>query len=251
MFEKVDILRLPIAACTMSDLLNGFESLIAAPGCATAYAANAHTLNLTYESAPFYQALRSADILYADGKSLLLAARILGKNLPQKLTTTDVWPHACELASRRGYSFFLLGGEPGLAERAKENALRAHPGLRIVGTHDGYFRGRDREVISLINEKKPDILWVGMGEPLQALWVEKYRRDIEASLVVTCGGMFKIVSGELRRLPSKWREAGFEWLYRMVQEPRTASRYLIGLPVFGTRILAQRFGFHFARPQNT
>lgn len=251
MENNVDILGLSIGAYTMSSLLDRFETLIAEPGCATAYALNAHSMNLSYKYPQFYKALSGGNTLYVDGASLLPAARLLGKKLPEKLTTTDVWPPACELAARKGYSFFLLGGEPGLADRAKDKALAKYPGLKIVGTHHGYFKGRDRKVIELINEKKPDILWVGMGEPLQAIWAENNKHRLDASLVVTCGGMFKIVAGELRRLPGKWRRRGFEWVYRMLQEPSTASRYLLGLPIFGSRILAQRFRIPLPRPSKS
>ncbi|MHC1728489.1 MAG: WecB/TagA/CpsF family glycosyltransferase [Syntrophobacteraceae bacterium] len=241
MNESVEILDLPVGSYTMSSLLDQLEILIHKPGCSAAYGLNAHSFNLTYQYPQFYHALCRADLLYADGASLLLAARLLRKRLPEKLTTTDVWPAVCALATRKNYSFFLLGGEPGLAERAREETLKQWPYLNIVGTHHGYFQGKDEEVISLINEKKPDILWVGTGEPGQAVWVEQYRDRLDVSLAITCGGMFKIVAGELRRLPGKWRQRGFEWLYRMVQEPQTASRYLLGLPLFGSRILAQCF----------
>lgn len=248
MNESVEILGLQIERHTMASIMERLERLIREPGCSTAYGLNAHSFNLTYEYPQFYHALLHADLLYADGASLLLAARILRKNLPEKLTTTDIWPEACALAVRKRYSFFLLGGEPGLAERARENTLRQWPDLNIVGVHHGYFQGRDEEVISLINEKKPDILWVGIGEPRQAVWVQKYRDRIEASLALTCGGMFKIVAGELQRIPAKWRRRGFEWVYRMVQEPRTVSRYVIGLPLFGSRVLAQCFKAPVSRP---
>ena len=239
MSESVNILGLPVGTYTMPSLLARLEDLIRAPGCATSYGLNAHSLNLSYVYPQFYEALSRADMLYADGASLQLAARMLRKKIPEKVTTTDVWPPACEMAARRGYRFFLLGGEPGLAERARDNALRNYPGLDIAGVHHGYFNGREKEVINLINEKKPDILWLGTGEPRQAVWADKHRDQLDVSLVVTCGGMFKIIAGDLRRVDDKWRRRGFEWLFRMLQEPRTARRYLLGLPLFGARVLAQ------------
>jgi N-acetylglucosaminyldiphosphoundecaprenol N-acetyl-beta-D-mannosaminyltransferase len=223
----------------MTSLLAHLENLIHAPGCATSYGLNAHTINLSYVYPEFYQALCRADMLYADGASLQLAARLLRKRIPEKVTTTDIWPLACEMATRKGYRFFLLGGEPGLAERARESALRNYPGLDVVGVHHGYFKDRERKVIDLINENRPDILWLGTGEPRQAVWAEKYKNELNVSLVLTCGGMFKIVAGDLRRISGKWRRRGFEWLFRMLQEPGTARRYLLGLPLFGARVLAQ------------
>ena len=124
-----------------------------------------------------------------------------------------------KLAIKRGYRFFLLGGEPGLAERARTKALARYPGLQIVGAHHGYFDPGDPEMVSLINAAAPDILWVGMGDPRQVLWTDAWRRHLKVPLVVTCGGMFKIVAEELERIPHRWRQRGFEWVYRLWQEP--------------------------------
>jgi len=246
----VNVLGVPVAAHTMTSLLAHLEALIAAPGCAVAYAVNASALNLTYRHPDYLQALCRADLIYADGASLRLAAWVLSQRIPEKLTTTDVWPHACALALRRGWRFFLLGGEIGLAERAKVRALQQYPNLQIIGTHHGYFALGDAEIVATINAAHPDILWVGMGDPRQVLWTEMVQERLDVSLVVTCGGMFKIVAGELQRVPLYWRQRGFEWLYRFIQEPATWRRYLLGLPAFGVRVLAQRLCGHRAGHRN-
>jgi N-acetylglucosaminyldiphosphoundecaprenol N-acetyl-beta-D-mannosaminyltransferase len=235
----VNILGVPTGIFTMSTLLARIEELIAAPGCAVGHGVNAHVLNLTYQHPEFLKALRQADLLYADGASLILASRLLGSHLPEKLTTTDVWPKLCEIAVQKGYRFFLLGGEPGLAERAASQARETYQGLHIAGTRHGYFDFQDEQIIAEINAVRPDVLWVGMGDPRQVLWTAKWRQQLEVSLVLTCGGMFKIVAGELERLSPTLRQNGLEWAYRLWQEPATWRRYLLGLPLFGARVLDQ------------
>lgn len=245
--KSVNILGVPIGAYSMDTLLARVEELIRAPGCAIGYGVNAHVLNLTYHHPEFLKALHQADLLYADGASLVLASRLLGGNIPEKLTTTDVWPRLCEIAVHKGYRFFLLGGESGLAERAASQARRKYPGLHIVGTHHGYFNSTDGSLITEINDLRVDILWVGMGDPRQLLWAVKWHHHLQVSLILTCGGMFKIVAGELDRLSHTWRQRGFEWAYRLWQEPATWRRYLIGLPLFGLRVMAQALT-HAERP---
>jgi N-acetylglucosaminyldiphosphoundecaprenol N-acetyl-beta-D-mannosaminyltransferase len=242
--EIVNILGVPVEAHTMPSLLSRLEQLIAQPGCAVAYALNAYALNLTYQHPDYLQALHRADVVYADGASLLLAAKLLGRRIPEKLTTTDVWPEACALAVQRGYRFFLLGGEEGLAERARVQALRQYPKLQIIGAHHGYFAFEDDQIVATLNAAHPDILWVGMGDPRQVLWTERVKERLKVGVVITCGGMFKIVAGELERASRQWRQHGFEWLYRLIQEPQTWQRYLLGLPAFGARVLAQRLIGH-------
>jgi N-acetylglucosaminyldiphosphoundecaprenol N-acetyl-beta-D-mannosaminyltransferase len=242
--QHVTILGMPVGALNLASLVTRMKELIATPGCATAYAVNAHALNLACQDRQYFRALARGDLIYADGFSVVLAARVLGAYLPEKLTTTDVWPPLCELAIKRGYRFFLLGGEPGLAERARTKALARYPGLQIVGAHHGFFDPGDPEMVSLINATAPDILWVGMGDPRQVLWTDAWRRHLKVPLVVTCGGMFKIVAEELERIPHRWRQRGFEWVYRLWQEPHTWKRYCHGLPAFGVRLLAARWDMH-------
>jgi len=246
----VNILGVPVGAYTMTSLLAQLQQLTEKPGCATAYAVNAYALNLTYQHPEYLAALRRAEVVYADGASVLLAARMLGHHLPERLTTTDVWPAACVLAVRRGYRFFLLGGEEGLAERAKAYALRQYPQLQIVGTHHGYFAFEDERIVATLNAARPDVVWVGMGDPRQVLWTERVRERLNAGILITCGGMFKIVAGELQRMSLHWRQRGFEWVYRLIQEPQTWRRYLLGLPAFGARVLAQRLVGHRRRTAN-
>jgi N-acetylglucosaminyldiphosphoundecaprenol N-acetyl-beta-D-mannosaminyltransferase len=237
--RSVNILGVPTGIYTMPTLLARIQELILGPGCAVGYGVNAHVINLTYHYPEFLKALRQANLLYADGASLILASRFLGGYLPEKLTTTDIWPKLCEMAVKHGYKFFLLGGEPGLAERAANQATDQYRGLHIVGTHHGYFDFQDEHLIAEINAARADVLWVGMGDPRQVLWAAKWRKHLEVKLVLTCGGMFKIVAGELERLSPRWRQNGFEWAYRLWQEPGTWRRYLTGLPLFGVRVLTQ------------
>ncbi|HAY22406.1 MAG TPA: hypothetical protein DCY27_09630 [Desulfobacterales bacterium] len=236
----VSILGVEVGCYTLTTLLTRVQELLQASGCSYIYGVNAHTLNLAAVDREFLQIVAGAEAVYADGASLLLAARVLGRHLPEKVTTTDLWPEMCQLAVEKDWKFYLLGGEPGLARRAGLQAGQQFPGLQIVGTHDGYTDIFSPQTAAAINAAQPDVLWVGMGDPLQGYWAKVMRPQLQVKVIITCGGMFKIVSGELKRLPRSWRERGFEWLYRLWQEPQAWRRYLVGLPLFGLRVLSQR-----------
>jgi len=238
--SRIDILGVPVEVLTMSSLLGRIRELIHTGHCAAAYGLNAHSLRLAAADPSFLDELCRCDIVYADGASILLTARMLRASLPEKLTTTDIWPEACRLAATEGYSFFLLGGEPGLADAAGRKTLEKYPGLRIVGTHHGYFDFEDDRIVSVINAVRPDILWVGMGDPRQVLWTNAVRGKLEAGIIVTCGGMFKLLSGELKRAPASCHRYGFEWLYRITREPSLWRRYAEDLPSLAWRILEAR-----------
>jgi N-acetylglucosaminyldiphosphoundecaprenol N-acetyl-beta-D-mannosaminyltransferase len=239
--ERACILGVPIQAHTISSLLDTLEQEISRPGCATAYAVCAHTLCLTRRFPRLLRALRKADIVHADGASVVLASRLLKRRLPERLWTGDVWTAFCELARSRKYRCFLLGGEEGLAERARDRILGRYPDLAIVGVHHGYFDLRDEHVVSMINDLHPDVLWVGMGDPRQILWVELVKHRLRAGLAITCGGLFKLLAGELKHPPQTWQKAGFGWLYRIFHEPELWRRYASDLPILAVSVLAQRF----------
>ncbi len=237
---SVDVLGLPIQAHTLDSLLARMEECIASSGCSRAYYVNAHSFSLARREPRFREALREAEILYADGASVLLAARVLGSFLPQKLTTTDVWPPFCRLAAARRYRVFLLGGEPGLAEKAGRRALAEYPDLCLVGTHHGYDQDGGAAALTRINRLQPDVVWVGMGDPRQVYWAEQFKNRLETSLVVTCGGLFKFISGEVRRAPGAWHRNGLEWLGRIVHEPTLWKRYARDLPLLALSLTVQR-----------
>ena len=215
------------------------DSLVESPGSKTVVGINAHTLSLAQRIPEYHEALRTIDLLYAEGASIVLASQILGTPLPAKLTTTDLWPLVCGLARDKGYRVYLLGGEEGLADEAARKAMADWPGLRVVGTHHGYCALDDERVIEKVNGARPDLLWVGMGEPKQVLWSRMHSGKIHAGVIMTCGGMFRIIAGRQPRPGPAWRKFGLEWLGRIIREPSVWRRYAQDLPLVGARVLVE------------
>jgi N-acetylglucosaminyldiphosphoundecaprenol N-acetyl-beta-D-mannosaminyltransferase len=146
------------------------------------------------------------------------------------------------MAISNNYSIFLLGGGSELVKNTENTILNTYPNLNIVGSHHGYFNLTDTKVTDYINSCNPDILFVGMGDPRQVLWSEHVKSFVRAKLIITCGGMFKIISGDLERVSEFWRDSGFEWLFRLMREPsHTWKRYLIGNPKFLLRLFYYKF----------
>ena len=150
---------------------------------------------------------------------------------------------ACE----PGSSAPVLGSKAGVADDAKRRLCATRPELKIVGTHDGYFDKdlnaiENKAVIEEINSVAPDVLLVAFGMPLQEKWLAENWASINANVALTGGAAIDYMAGASTR-PPRWLTAtGFEWLGRMMHEPRRLwKRYLIGNPLFIMRILKQRF----------
>ena len=210
--------------------------------------ANAHCLNLCYEDPKLRDFLNGAEVVFCDGAGVMLAARMLGRRIPQRITYADwIWQLA-DLAAAQGFSLYLLGARPGVAREGAMRLRERYPDLEIAGVRHGYFdhsagSPENEAVVEEIKASAPDILLVGLGMPLQERWLMENIDRLDAGVALTGGAVFDYVSGRLRRGPRLLRENGFEWLARLLAEPRRLwRRYLIGNPLFLLRVLRQRLG---------
>lgn len=238
------ILGIKVTPGTMEDLHKQITLLIRQKCQAFILSGNIHGINLSTKLPWLADFYRQANLVRVDGAGVVLGARILGRKIPPRLTWADWgWPLAAYLAEQ-GHSVFLLGGPPGIAEKAKERLCAASPLLKVVGTHHGYFNksgDENRLIIDTINKAHPDILIVGMGMPLQERWLVDNREHLGAIVCITSGAAFEYLAGELARCPSWMGRIGFEWLYRLMQDPiRMAKRYLFGNIQFIVKVLLER-----------
>jgi N-acetylglucosaminyldiphosphoundecaprenol N-acetyl-beta-D-mannosaminyltransferase len=190
-----------------------------------------------HHDAKFRELMLASDIIDADGMPLVIATRLLCEEpLKERVATTDFINDASDIAVRDGLKFYFLGAKPGVAEKAAAHFRDRHPGLQIVGVRHGFFSREDEaaiceEVVSL----GVDVLWVGLGSPLQEDFAQRNRERLQGlAWIRTCGGMFDHYSGRFKRAPKWMQAAGLEWLHRTFNEPlRLGMRYMkTNLPAF-------------------
>ena len=174
-------------------------------------------------------------MIIPDGSGVILASKILGTPLKKgKVAGVDLGWNLIKAAAEKGYGLYMLGGKPGVAEKAAANLKEMYPSLKISGYADGYFKD-DETVIEKINESGADILFVALGVPKQELWMSKNRDKLKVRLMAGLGGSVDIYAGEAKRAPKIFIKLGLEWLYRLLREPKRIGR-MMKLPkfVFGT-----------------
>lgn len=204
---------------------------------------NVHAITIAGKEERFRRFLEAAPMVYCDGTGVRIAARILGTPLPPcTVMTWWIW----ELASwcaERGFRLFLLGGAPGAAEAAGRRLENHAPGLRIAGTHHGYFAragGGSDAIVETINRSGADILIVAFGMPLQEYWWEENAAHLTVPVTLFGGAAIDFASGAKQPGPRRLGPAGLSWLYRLAHEPRRLwKRYLIGNPLFMMRVIGQ------------
>lgn len=202
----------------------------AAGRCRFVVTPNVDHTRLLRESAALRDAYAHADLVLADGMPVVLASRLLGKRLPERVTGADLVPALFAAAmGDRPLKAYLLGAGPGVADRAARNIEARWPAVRVVGTDSpppGFEKcdAENEAILNRIAAVRPDILVVGLGAPKQELWVDRYRDRIEAKTALCVGATIDFLAGEKRRAPVWMQRSGLEWLHRLMTEPRRLLR---------------------------
>lgn len=245
--EAINILGVQVHPFTVAELHAQLADLIEEGKRAQVLHVNVHGLNLAAQNPWLRDALNEAEIVFCDGAGVILGARLLGHHIPERITYADWMWQLGDFAAEHGYTLYFMGAGPGVAQQAAERMQERIPKLKIVGTRDGYFEKEsghpeNEAVLHDIAEKRPNILIVGMGMPLQEQWLRDNKGRIAANVSLSAGAAFDYISGELQRAPTWMTDHSLEWLGRLVIEPsRLWQRYLVGNPVFLARVLRERF----------
>lgn len=171
--------------------------------------------------------LNSADLATPDGIGVVLAAKILGDSLEERVAGFDLINSLFEEFAAKNINFYFLGSQEGIIEQAAKNIEKKYPNLNLVGYHHGYLNQDNRQqLISEINSKQIDLLLVGMGFPLQEKFLAENLAELEVGAAVTVGGSFDVLAGQSKRAPLWVQKIGFEWFYRLLREPSRIGRTL-------------------------
>jgi N-acetylglucosaminyldiphosphoundecaprenol N-acetyl-beta-D-mannosaminyltransferase len=202
------------------------------------YFVNAHALNLAASNEAYREVLNEADCVFGDGTGVRWAAKLQGIRLRDNVNGTDLVPALLGKSLGASRRYFLLGTDEQSIRRAARHAAKIFPDWTLAGFHHGYLTTPelDAAAVECIRRAKPDILLVGMGNPLQEQWIHRHRDCLDVPVCLGVGGLFQYWAGTIRRAPRWLRGRGFEWLGILFQQPSKARRYLLGNPLFLWRI---------------
>ena len=198
------------------------------------FASNGHAIALVGTEAKFRDAFEAADIVHADGQPVVLASRLLAHAaVPERSATTDFIHDAAKAAQAYGLKIFLLGATEEVNAHCAEILRFRYPDLKIAGRRNGYFsRDDEAAVCEEINRSGADIVFVGLGVPLEYDFSVRNKHRLRAGWLVTCGGCFNFVTGAYKRAPDWMQKYSLEWLFRLVREPRRLFwRYAVTNPL--------------------
>lgn len=204
------------------------------------FSSNGQGIDLYNRCETFKEWLEQADLVHADGMSVVYASKFFHKQngLEERVATTDFFHDAARAAEGTGVSFYFLGATDARIQKAVERIQKMYPDLLISGYRNGYFeKGELPTIAQAIEESGADVVWVGIGRPRQedvSCWLKE--NSSGPSWIKTCGGLFDFLSGDAPRAPLWMQRSGLEWLFRMLREPRR-----LGLRYMTTNIRASYY----------
>ena len=239
--RRIRILGVAIDDLTQAEALGQIGAFIASGAPHHVVTINPEFVMEAQHNAAFRQALASADMATVDGFGLQLVARWRGTPFRERVTGVALTEQIAAAAARQGWSLFLLGAAPGVAERAAAALQQAHPALRIAGCYAGSpDPAAEPHIRSRIAQAHPDVLLVAYGHPAQDLWIARNLPDLRVPVAIGVGGVFDYLAGEVPRAPAWMRRIGLEWLYRLIKQPQRWRRILVAVPLFLWAALRER-----------
>jgi len=239
--EKINIHNIMIHNLTMQEAVAQIQKWVTEDSLHSVFTPNSEIIMQAQRNPELKSILNSADLLIPDGAGVVLASKILKRPLKEKVSGVDLVKNLFITFAGKNASFFILGGEPGVAEMAAVNIISEYGKVNIKGYAHGYFKPEEEtSLIEEINKVNPDILLVGFGAPKQEFWIYENMYRLQCKVCIGIGGSIDIFAGKVTLTPEFIRKAGFEWLHRLIRQPKRAKR-MIDLPKFIMLTLKKRF----------
>ena len=246
--ESESILGFPVATKSLQECISDICTLLRTDRKSQYFVcANPHSLEVARTDRLFFEALHNAEFIIPDGIGVVLASKILGGSIRDRITGMDIFLGLSAVLNRESrFSYFFLGSTEQNLEKIKERLGKEFPGIKVSGTYSPPFKPEFSEkenqaIIAAINEAKPDVLWVGMTAPKQEKWIYQNKDRLDVKFVGAIGAVFDFYTGNVKRSHPIFQKMGLEWLPRLLRQPRRLwRRNFVSNPRFLLRVFKQR-----------
>lgn len=237
---KIDILGVKIDNFKMNEATEKVIQYMYTDNKHEIYTPNPEIVMIANENKELMNILNNADLVVPDGIGIIIAAKILKKNIPERVAGYDLVQNVFQAMKDTDKTVYFLGGAKNVAIEAAEKMKEYHKGLKIVGIHDGYFDEKEeKRIIEEINKLSPDLLLVGLGVPKQEKWINNNIHKLNIKVGIGVGGSFDGMSGRVKRAPIIFQKLCLEWFYRLMRQPTRLIR-MLKLPLFLIKVISNR-----------
>ena len=246
--KEIYILGTKINDISLEETIKEIEKLLSADQKGYIVTPNPEICLVGYKDKQFRRIIRDSFVSIPDGFGLKLGARIFGQKLHNITTGADLCWELIKLAEQKKYSILFFEGRPKIGEQALQNIKEKYPKVNInyidLGLIDSQGNCSQANYLELINQFKPDIIFVNFGPPKQENFINKNIAKLETKIMLGIGGSLDFMAKRLKRAPESWRKIGLEWLWRFSQEPWRWKRIIKAVIIFPLACLLFKFKKH-------
>ncbi len=236
MKKQVNILGIDFMNISFNEMADELEHRIAAGEKTFVVTANPEIVMFARGNRDYTKALKAADFITPDGSGIVLASRLRGTPIKERVTGFDLTIELLKRADKKNWKVYLLGGKPDANVEAASRVMEEYPGISLVGKHHGFFDWEDSSIVESIQALEPDIVLVALGFPKQEEWISTHLNRFTKGIFIGVGGTVDILAGKAKRAPLIWRKLNLEWLYRLLKQPSRWKR-MLALPMFILSVL--------------
>jgi len=236
--NRIELLNCPMDVASMEETVGLIDAAVAADRFTQHVVVNVAKIVNMQRDPQLDASVRECDIINIDGMGVVLGARLLGHDVPERVAGVDLFHELLAMSVRKGYSVYLLGAKDEVVGETARRVQQLYPGLKLAGYHHGYFWDDEEAMVNKVRESGAQLLFVAITSPKKENFINRWRDQLGVTFVMGVGGTFDVVAGKVKRAPVWMQKWGLEWLYRVIQEPRRMwRRYLVTNTKFAWMLL--------------
>ena len=221
--SSVNVLGVRVHALNIPGILDEIDRFLRAGHKGYITVTGVHGIMESRKSTLVKQSHNGSFLTVPDGMPLVWLGKLKGYKNTDRCYGPDLLLAVLDHSKDKGYKHFFYGGSTGVADTLKVRMEEQFSGVQIVGTYTPPFRSlnqdEENEFIKRISELQPDIVWVGLSTPRQEMFMHEYITRLDTKLMIGVGAAFDFHSGRIKQAPYWIQRSGFEWLYRIFQDP--------------------------------
>lgn len=247
-FDRINVLGVGISDLNLQTALAAIAGSVSSRTKGYVCVTGVHGVMEARQDPAFRRILNGAFLNTPDGMPMVWMGKFAGRRQMSRVYGPDLMVEVFGWSRNNGCRHFFYGGKPGVALEIQRKVEERFPGTVVCGCYSPPFRAlnteEEAELVATITRLRPDIIWVGLSTPKQEQFMAQYLPKLDTTLMIGVGAAFDFWAGCVRQAPRWIQRSGFEWLYRLCQEPgRLWRRYLKNNPAFILNVVGQLTGF--------
>lgn len=229
MSRRIEMMGCQIDNLSMEETLHTIEKFIQSGRPHQHVVVNVDKLVKASRDVELRRIINECPLINVDGMPVVWASRLLGKPLKERVAGVDLFESLMKRSAEKGWRVYLLGAREEVVLGVKQIYMRKYPGLTVAGYRNGYWKPEEEaEVVEQIKAAQADLLFVAISSPMKEHFLGRYQAEMKIPFAMGVGGTFDVAVGKVKRAPVWMQEAGLEWFYRFLQEPRRMfKRYFV------------------------